>query len=234
MSVRRISSTDSGHACCGESAEMKLSPHRAIAELEKELRSVEGNRKIVRRSSSSKEGPCFKETRSRMGRRCKILGSDKNGPRTLGNEILPQREAPIRTPDTVANLKHFRPLPASISESTSTSTATVKPTITASNTLANLASSWGVSFGRKKAEISAPFFISWNRHLIVVPSKFLPLASHVTLPLILPGQEAPRETNKLPSLAGGGQDSASRLWAADPHVRPYDLAIGQRYLAGCG
>ncbi|KAJ7185219.1 putative peripheral membrane protein [Mycena filopes] len=49
--------------------------------------------------------------------------------------------------------------PTSVSESTSTSTATagpVKPTVTASNTLANLASSWGVSFGRKKkAEISA-------------------------------------------------------------------------------
>ncbi|KAJ7136702.1 putative peripheral membrane protein [Mycena epipterygia] len=49
--------------------------------------------------------------------------------------------------------------PTSISESTSTSTATAgpaRPTITASNTLANLASSWGVSFGRKKkAEISA-------------------------------------------------------------------------------
>ncbi|KAJ7923394.1 putative peripheral membrane protein [Mycena leptocephala] len=48
--------------------------------------------------------------------------------------------------------------PTSISESTSTSTATAgptRPTITASNTLANLASSWGVSFGRKKkAEIT--------------------------------------------------------------------------------
>ncbi|KAK7048417.1 ATG11 domain-containing protein [Favolaschia claudopus] len=43
--------------------------------------------------------------------------------------------------------------PTSVSESTSTSTATagpVKPTVTASNALANLASSWGVSFGRKK------------------------------------------------------------------------------------
>jgi len=51
--------------------------------------------------------------------------------------------------------------PASISESTSTSTSTAtagpaRPTATASNTLANLASSWGVSFGRKKKpEISA-------------------------------------------------------------------------------
>ncbi|KAJ7635889.1 hypothetical protein B0H17DRAFT_1164119 [Mycena rosella] len=47
--------------------------------------------------------------------------------------------------------------PSSVSESTSTttSTATARPTVTASNTLANLASSWGVSFGRKKkAEIS--------------------------------------------------------------------------------
>ncbi|KAJ6562651.1 putative peripheral membrane protein [Mycena capillaripes] len=49
--------------------------------------------------------------------------------------------------------------PTTVSESTSTSTATagpVRPTVTASNTLANLASSWGVSFGRKKkTEISA-------------------------------------------------------------------------------
>ncbi|KAF8218322.1 putative peripheral membrane protein [Mycena galopus ATCC 62051] len=48
--------------------------------------------------------------------------------------------------------------PTSVSESTSTSTATAglaKPTVTASNTLANLASSWGVSFGRKKADITA-------------------------------------------------------------------------------
>ncbi|KAJ7275721.1 putative peripheral membrane protein [Mycena rebaudengoi] len=52
--------------------------------------------------------------------------------------------------------------PTSISESPSTSTVTtatvgpVKPTITASNTLANLASSWGVSFGRrKKADLAA-------------------------------------------------------------------------------
>ncbi|KAJ7765324.1 hypothetical protein B0H16DRAFT_416878 [Mycena metata] len=51
--------------------------------------------------------------------------------------------------------------PASISESTSTSTSTAtagpaRPTATASNTLANLASSWGVSFGlKKKPEISA-------------------------------------------------------------------------------
>ncbi|KAJ7802672.1 putative peripheral membrane protein [Mycena olivaceomarginata] len=43
--------------------------------------------------------------------------------------------------------------PTSVSESTSTSTVhagPTKPTTTASNTLANLASSWGVSFGRKK------------------------------------------------------------------------------------
>ncbi|KAJ7445227.1 putative peripheral membrane protein [Mycena galericulata] len=49
--------------------------------------------------------------------------------------------------------------PTSVSESTSTSTAVAgpaRPTITASNTLANLASSWGVSFGRKKkAEVTA-------------------------------------------------------------------------------
>lgn len=42
--------------------------------------------------------------------------------------------------------------PTSVSESTSTSTVHAGPTkpTTASNTLANLASSWGVSFGRKK------------------------------------------------------------------------------------
>ncbi|KAJ6460898.1 putative peripheral membrane protein [Mycena sanguinolenta] len=49
--------------------------------------------------------------------------------------------------------------PTSVSDSTSTSTVTAGPAksnLTASNTLANLASSWGVSFGRKKkADISA-------------------------------------------------------------------------------
>ncbi|KAJ7645117.1 putative peripheral membrane protein [Mycena polygramma] len=95
----------------------------------------------------------------------------------------PSAESPFRSPSTpspddsmaegVSNvLRHSRrrtssyhvprtsPLaPTSVSESTSTSTATAgptKPTVTASNTLANLASSWGVSFGRKKkAEIAA-------------------------------------------------------------------------------
>ncbi|KAF7377787.1 ATG11 domain-containing protein [Mycena sanguinolenta] len=49
--------------------------------------------------------------------------------------------------------------PTSVSDNTSTSTVTAGPaksTLTASNTLANLASSWGVSFGRKKkADITA-------------------------------------------------------------------------------